>query len=150
MPRDIRIGRLRIPTRLTQRWRARLRAQRRWWRERRRSDQGSVLFPSVGQGMVAVHELEGSGAAGPRVAILHATAGAGHKSAAQALAAAIGAAHAGVSVREVDTLVFASQLYRSTYAASYNAMAARAPRLWGALYRSWASAPVNKGTAPVR
>jgi len=29
-------------------------------------------------------------------------------------------------------------------------MAARAPRLWGALYRSWALAPVNKGTAPVR
>src|SRR6185369_3311534 len=53
-------------------------------------------------------------------------------------------------LREVDTLVFASRLYRSTYAASYNAMAARAPRLWGALYRSWALAPVNKGTAPVR
>src|SRR5262249_56030139 len=27
-----RLGRLRIPPRLTQRWRARLRAQRRWWR----------------------------------------------------------------------------------------------------------------------
>src|SRR5437899_12533828 len=29
-------------------------------------------------------------------------------------------------------------------------MAARAPALWGALYHSWASAPVNRGTAPVR
>ena len=152
MARDLRIGRLRIPVALTQRWRARLRAQRRWWRRRRRGDPGEVLFPAVGQGMVAVRALGGpeSGTAHPRVAILHATAGAGHKSAAQSLAAAIAALHPGAAVREVDTLVFASRLYRSTYAASYNAMAARAPRLWGALYRSWALAPVNKGTAPVR
>ena len=151
MARDLRIGRLRIPTRLTQRWRVRLRAQRRWWRTRRRNDPGEVLFPTVGQGMVAVHELESSPEAnGPRVAILHATAGSGHKSAAQAIAAAIAAAHRGATVREVDTLVYASRLYRSTYAQSYNAMAARAPGLWGALYRSWALAPVNKGTAPVR
>jgi processive 1,2-diacylglycerol beta-glucosyltransferase len=152
MARDIRIGRLRIPARLTQRWRARLRAQRRWWRVRRRDDRGEVLFPAVGQGMVAVRALEGPSdvTGGPRVAILHATAGSGHKSAAQALAAAIARRGAGAVVREVDTLVFASRLYRTTYAASYNAMAARAPRLWGALYHSWALAPVNKGTAPVR
>jgi processive 1,2-diacylglycerol beta-glucosyltransferase len=149
MARDLRIGRLRIPTRLTPRWRARLRAQRRWWRARRRSDPGEVLFPPVGHGMVAVHELS-HGSAGPRIAMLHATAGSGHKSAAQALAAAIAAARADATVREVDTLVYASRLYRSTYAGSYNAMAARAPGLWGALYRSWALAPVNKGTAPVR
>jgi processive 1,2-diacylglycerol beta-glucosyltransferase len=149
MARDLRIGRLRIPTRLGPRWRARLRAQRRWWRARRRSDPGEVLFPPVGHGMVAVHELS-HGAAGPRIAMLHATAGSGHKSAAQALAAAIGAARPDATVREVDTLVYASRLYRSTYASSYNAMAARAPRLWGALYRSWGLAPVYKGTAPVR
>jgi processive 1,2-diacylglycerol beta-glucosyltransferase len=53
-------------------------------------------------------------------------------------------------VREVDTLVFASRLYRDTYAASYNAMAARAPQLWGVLYRLWELAPVHRGTAPVR
>jgi processive 1,2-diacylglycerol beta-glucosyltransferase len=118
---------------------------------RLKSDPGEVLFPTVGEGMVAVHELEGSHEAnGPRVAVLHATAGSGHKTAAQALAVAIAAAHRGATVREVDTLVFASRLYRSTYVQSYNAMAARAPRLWGALYRSWALAPVNKGTAPVR
>jgi processive 1,2-diacylglycerol beta-glucosyltransferase len=152
MARDLRIGRLRIPARLTQRWRARLRAQRRWWRSRLRGDPGEVLFPAVGQGMVAVRALEGPAEAtcGPRVAILHATAGAGHKSAAQSLGAALARLSPGAAVREVDTLVFASRLYRSTYAASYNAMAARAPRLWGALYHSWALAPVNKGTAPVR
>ncbi len=152
MVKRFRIGPLRIPERVTQRWRAGLRAQRRWWRDRLRRQSGEVLFPAAGQGMVAVQTL--GGAAGelgrPRVAILHATAGSGHKSAAQALAAAITGQCPGATVREVDTLVFASRLYRSTYAASYNAMAARAPRLWGALYHSWALAPVNRSTAPVR
>jgi len=153
MVRRLGIGRLRIPARLTQRWRAQLRAQRRWWRARRRGEGGEVLFPAAGQGMVAVHTLQGAPAAMPgmpRVAMLHATAGSGHRSAAQALAVAIAAECPGAAVREVDTLVFASRLYRSTYAASYNAMAARVPRLWGALYHSWALAPVNRGTAPVR
>lgn len=151
MVKVLRLGRLRIPRRLTQRWRARLRAQRRWWRARwRASAPGEVLFPTAGHGMVAVETLAGGAAAGPRIAILHATAGNGHKRAAQALAAAMSAMNPTAIVREVDTLVFASRLYRGTYAATYNAMAARAPRLWGALYHSWAMAPVNRGTAPVR
>ena len=140
------IGRLRIPARLVQRWRARLR------RRRGRRNGDDVLFPVDGQGMVAVHTLQGSldESEGPRVAILHATAGSGHRSAAQAIAAAIADQNPHATVREVDTLVFASRLYRNTYAASYNAMAARAPRLWGVLYHSWGLAPVHKGTAPVR
>ncbi len=151
-----RLGRLRIPQRLTQRWRARLRAQRRWWRARWRASAGSdVLFPTVGGGMVAVETLapgapDARAGDAPRVAILHATAGSGHKRAAQALAHAFGALNPAVVVREVDTLVFASRIYRGTYAASYNAMAARAPRLWGVLYHSWALAPVNRGAGPVR
>lgn len=147
-----RIGELRIPARLTQRWRARLRAQRRWWRARwRATAPGEVLFPTAGGGMVAVETLAGPAvASGPRVVILHATAGSGHKRAAQALAAAIHAQRSDATVREADTLVFASRLYRGTYAASYNAMAARAPALWGVLYKSWEAAPVNRGTAPVR
>jgi len=152
------IGRLRLPARITQRWRARLRAQRRWWRARWRASAAAaaaadaeVLFPAAGHGAIAVETLAGAGAAkGPRVAILHATAGSGHKRAAESLAAAISGLSPGVLVREVDTLVYASRLYRGTYAASYNAMAARAPRLWGALYHSWALAPVNRSTAPVR
>jgi processive 1,2-diacylglycerol beta-glucosyltransferase len=55
-----------------------------------------------------------------------------------------------VTVREADTLVFASRLYRGAYASSYNAMAARAPRLWGVLYHSLELDPVNRGTAPLR
>jgi processive 1,2-diacylglycerol beta-glucosyltransferase len=146
-----RIGRLRIPARLTQRWRARVRAQRRWWRERlRRGASSTVLFPPLGHGVVAVDTLAAGGERGPRIAVLHATAGSGHKRAAQALAAAMTALEPRATVREVDTLVYASRFYRNTYAATYNAMAARAPALWGALYHSWESAPVNRGTAPVR
>ena len=151
MPRRLPIPRLRLPERIPQRWRARLRAWRRGWPKWARGG-GEVLFPATGQGMVAVQTLGGAtGRTGrPRVAILHATAGSGHRSAAQALAAAIVRQSPGAAVREVDTLVFASRLYRSTYAASYNAMAARAPRLWGVLYHSWARAPVNRSTAPLR
>jgi processive 1,2-diacylglycerol beta-glucosyltransferase len=147
-----RLGRLRIPDRLTQGWRARLRAQRRWWRRQWRSEEEiQVLFPTVGHGVVAVGTLAGGPEArGPRIAILHATAGSGHKRAAQALAAALTNLQPAASVREVDTLVFASRFYRNTYAASYNAMAARAPALWGALYHSWSIARVNRSTAPVR
>jgi processive 1,2-diacylglycerol beta-glucosyltransferase len=108
--------------------------------------------------MVAVETLAGSpaepgaavAAAGPRIAVLHATAGVGHKRAAEALAGAVAAIEPSAIVRDVDTLVFASRWYRGTYAASYNAMAAHAPRLWGALYHSWEMAPVNRSTAPVR
>jgi processive 1,2-diacylglycerol beta-glucosyltransferase len=144
---------------LSRRLRARLRAQRRWWRARwLGSARGAVLFPPVGHGMVAVETLAGSGdepgsegdAAGPRIAVLHATAGSGHKRAAEALAAAVVGLEPRATVREVDTLVFASRLYRGTYAASYNTMAQHAPKLWGVLYHSWATAPVNRGTAPVR
>lgn len=143
----------RIPRRLTQRWRARMRAQRRWWRRRRRAmSDGEVLFPAAGRGMVSVATLAGppGDGEGPRLAILHASAGGGHRRAAQALASAMAQLRPDAIVREVDTLVFASQLYRTAYAASYNAMAAKAPALWGALYRSSALAPVNTSTAPLR
>jgi processive 1,2-diacylglycerol beta-glucosyltransferase len=106
--------------------------------------------------MVTVQTLSGApeapvDAAGwPRIAVLHASAGTGHQSAARALAAAIVHQSPAAVVREVDALVFASRLYRRTYAASYNAMAARAPALWGVLYHSWASAPVHRSTAPIR
>lgn len=155
---------------LSRRMRARLRAQRRWWRARLRGHaRGEVLFPPAGRGMVAVETLAGppplprdaEGAPaptaqesvherGPRIAVLHATAGSGHKRAAEALARAVATLDPAVTVREVDTLVFASRWYRGTYAASYNAMAAHAPQLWGALYHSWAAAPVNRSTAPAR
>jgi len=153
-----RMPRLPTPRRLTQRLRARLRAQRRWWRERTRATApGEVLFPTVGRGMVAVETLtpeaprqRAAGVAALRIAILHATAGGGHRRAAQALAAAVAASEPSALVREVDTLVFASRLYRRTYTQSYNMLASRAPRVWGVLYHTWESAQVNRSTAPVR
>ena len=147
-----RIGRIRLPRLDGGNWRARLRAQRRWWRQRLRVLAGDheVLFPAEGGGVVAVETLTGESADGPRIAILHATAGSGHKRAAQALAAALAAERPDALVREVDTLVFASRWYRGTYAQSYTAMAARAPALWAALYHSSAMGPVHRGTAPVR
>lgn len=159
--------------RLNRRLRARLRSQWRWWRARwRGTARGELLFPEVGRGMVAVETLAapagtdgaappaGAGAAagapagrvavGTRIAVLHATAGNGHKRAAEALAAAAAGLDPNATVREVDTLLFASRFYRRTYAASYNTMAAHAPRLWGALYRSTGVKPVNRGVAPAR
>jgi processive 1,2-diacylglycerol beta-glucosyltransferase len=154
--KDPRIGRLEIP-RLTRGLRARIRAQQAWWRRRLRARAAAegqqVLFPVVGGGAIAVDTLAGDPgltAAGPRIVILHATAGNGHKRAAQAIATGIGEQRPDALVREVDTLVFASRFYRDTYAASYNAMAARAPALWAALYHSSASPRFNRSTAPVR
>ena len=146
---------VRLP-RIARQLRSRLRVQRRLWVRRWRARSaagGQVLFPTAGHGSVAIETLAGTpdpGARGPRIAILHATAGSGHVRAAEALAAAIAAQRPESLVREVDTLVFASQLYRQTYASSYNVMAARAPALWAALYHSSATAPVNRGTAPMR
>jgi len=147
-----RIGRIRLPRLDGGNWRARLRAQRRWWRNRLRILAGDheVLFPAEGGGVVAIETLTGESADGPRIAILHATAGSGHKSAALALASAIGSLAPGARVREVDTLVFASRFYRSTYSQGYNAMAQRAPQLWGALYHLWAQQRVHRAAGPTR
>src|SRR5256714_5350914 len=148
MVRMPRLGRLRFPP--TPNWRARLRAQRAWWRRRLRALAGGkeVLFPEAGGGVVAVETL--ASGSGPRIAILHATAGSGHRSAAVAIAHAMAGLAPDATVREVDTLVFASRFYRSTYAQSYHAMAQRAPRLWGALYALWAQQRVNKSAGPAR
>ena len=146
-----RIGRLNLPPLNAARLRARLRAQRGWWRRRLRllARDHEVLFPVAGGGVVAVETLKG-GVAGPRIAILHATAGSGHRSAAQALATAMGELAPDATVREVDTLVFASRFYRQTYAQGYHAMAQRAPRLWGALYTLWEQQRVNRSAGPAR
>ena len=153
MVRLPRIGRLKLPRLDAARWRARLRGQRAWWRRRLRyfARDRELLFPAAGGGVVAIETLSGAASAtGPRIAILHATAGSGHRSAAQALARAMSDLSPDALVREVDTLVFASRFYRTTYAQSYNAMAQRAPRLWGALYALWEQQPVNRSAGPAR
>lgn len=146
-----RIPTLRLPAGVGRRWRARLRAQRRWWRERWQATAPSdVLFPAAGHGMVAVETLAGGGTPGPRIAILHATAGSGHKRAAQAIARAIHAHDPNATVREADALIYASRLYRTSYGQGYNVLASRAPALWGLLYHSWELAPFRRGANTVR
>jgi processive 1,2-diacylglycerol beta-glucosyltransferase len=151
LPNLPRLPRLSLP-RVGGNWRARLRAQRAWWRRRQRQRAGEheLLFPREGGGLVAVETLQDAHSAGPRIAILHATAGSGHRSAAIAIARALAAREPRATVREVDTLVFASRFYRTAYSEGYNAMAQRAPQLWGALYSLWAQRPIARGAGPTR
>src|SRR6185503_15269206 len=108
-----------------------------------------VLFPEAGGGVVAVETL--AAGAGARIAILHANAGSGHKSAAVALAHAVAGMAPDATVRAVDTLVFASRFYRSTYTQGYNAMAQRAPRARRSTgWRSAASCASSSASAPTR
>lgn len=66
------------------------------------------------------------------VLILHATAGAGHTRAAQAVAAAL--KPSGQSHRVVDTLECTSALFRRLYVKSYIDLVQKAPELWGYFY----------------
>lgn len=66
------------------------------------------------------------------ILILHATAGAGHTRAAQAIAAAL--KPAGRSHRVVDTLECTSSLFRRMYVKSYIDLVQKAPELWGYFY----------------
>jgi processive 1,2-diacylglycerol beta-glucosyltransferase len=69
---------------------------------------------------------------GNSILILHATAGAGHTRAAQAIAAALKARQQAHQV--VDTLQCTTALFRKMYVKSYIDMVQKAPELWGYLY----------------
>lgn len=66
------------------------------------------------------------------ILIVHATAGAGHTRAAQAIAAAL--KPSGRSCRVVDILECTTALFRRMYVKSYIDLVQRAPELWGYLY----------------
>lgn len=66
------------------------------------------------------------------ILILHATAGAGHTRAAQAIAAAL--VSSGKNHRVVDTLECTSGLFRRMYVKSYIDLVQKAPALWGYFY----------------
>jgi processive 1,2-diacylglycerol beta-glucosyltransferase len=69
----------------------------------------------------------------PRVLILHASVGTGHKRAAEALAAAFARRQPG-EVRVEDVLDHTSKLFRTAYARSYLELTDRAPLVWGYFY----------------
>ncbi len=86
----------------------------------------------------------------PRILILHATAGSGHRRAAQALEAAFLSLVPGAHVRTLDTLHFGSQLFRRGYTPTYDTLVGRAPRVWGLLYKSLEQPRIHRGTTPLR
>jgi len=69
-----------------------------------------------------------------RVMILHASAGAGHKRAAEALAAGFRQVDPDTQVLVSDILDFTPALFRDTYAKGYLRIVRRAPELWGYMY----------------
>jgi processive 1,2-diacylglycerol beta-glucosyltransferase len=86
----------------------------------------------------------------PRVLILHATAGSGHKRAALALEQAFHELMPQAHARAHDTLHFSSRLFRRGYTPTYNTLVGRAPRVWGMLYKGLEHPRIHRGTAPVR
>ncbi|NJP05229.1 MAG: galactosyldiacylglycerol synthase [Chloroflexaceae bacterium] len=71
----------------------------------------------------------------PRVLLLHASVGAGHKRAAQALAKAFETTYPG-EVRVEDVLDHTPRLFRRAYVRSYLKLTDQAPLLWGYFYTS--------------
>jgi len=65
-----------------------------------------------------------------KIFIIHAPAGAGHKSATLAIKDAFDKANTGYDVRVIDSLQYANRFFRSSYVWGYNFMVSRAPFLW--------------------
>lgn len=78
------------------------------------------------------------------VLILHATAGAGHTRAAQAVGAAL--TLQGQPHQVVDTLECTAALFRKMYVKAYIEVVQKAPEVWGYLYDKWdvAASPQSK------
>lgn len=81
-----------------------------------------------------------------KVLILHASAGAGHKRAAEALGKAFKADNAQADVRVTDILDFTPPIFRKTYAKGYLDIVRTAPELWGYMF----SQSDKKATDPAR
>ena len=69
-----------------------------------------------------------------KILILHASAGAGHKRAAQALEKSFILACPYAEIQVCDILDFTSPIFRKTYGAGYLDVVKKAPELWGYLY----------------
>jgi processive 1,2-diacylglycerol beta-glucosyltransferase len=65
-----------------------------------------------------------------KIFIIHAPAGAGHKSASLAIKDAFDKANTGHDVRVVDSLEYTNKFFRFTYIWGYNFMVSKAPFLW--------------------
>jgi processive 1,2-diacylglycerol beta-glucosyltransferase len=85
-----------------------------------------------------------------RILILHATAGAGHRRAAEALEQAFRAVDPTSRVHALNTLAFASRFFQRTYAQAYDTMVKRAPKVWGLLYWGSEREPFHRSTVRAR
>ena len=70
-----------------------------------------------------------------RILILHVMAGAGHARAARAVETALKTIDPRCEPLVRDSLEFSSLFFRAFYASSYNRIVARAPRVWGIVYK---------------
>ena len=69
-----------------------------------------------------------------KILLLHASAGAGHRRAAEALAKAFLQARPDAEVKVCDILDYTSGIFRKTYSEGYLDLVRKAPELWGYLY----------------
>lgn len=69
-----------------------------------------------------------------KILVLHASAGAGHKRAAQALEKAFSVVNPGAEVKVCDILDFTAPIFRKTYGEGYLDVVRKAPELWGYMY----------------
>jgi processive 1,2-diacylglycerol beta-glucosyltransferase len=70
-----------------------------------------------------------------RVLILHASAGSGHRRAAEAVAKALATAEPAAQVTVSDILDFTAPVFRNTYAKGYLRIVRSVPELWGYMYQ---------------
>lgn len=69
-----------------------------------------------------------------RILLMHASAGAGHRRAAEALAVAFRQRDPGAEVKVCDILDYTSGVFRKTYSEGYLDLVRKAPELWGYFY----------------
>lgn len=73
----------------------------------------------------------------PRILLAHASAGAGHERAAQAIAKAYQNLYPNANIKLVDTLDYINTVYKKLYRNTYLAMVKHTPRLWGYIYERY-------------
>ena len=85
-----------------------------------------------------------------RVLIFHVRAGAGHERAARAVERAMQQLDPHAEPIVKDALEYSSPMFRAFYASTYNRMVARAPRVWGMVYKRSEKTPIEGFRQEVR
>ena len=99
----------------------------------------SNTYPTLSPPEAAISSVSAAPPGAKRILMLHVAAGAGHERAARAVAAALERVRPGTVVDVRDALEFSSRFLRTTYASTYNRLLAKAPRVWGQVYKRTAT-----------